>query len=223
MAERKKGKPYIWVTWLTKLLAGENECTWASWLKATHWHEKVDDGSFDLAAWSAAHNKMVVDRANKLKLAGWKVTIEGANDFKLHGKTAIVAGKPDIVASFKKPGKTARVLVVDCKSGRKRDSDWWQVLIYLWALPLVRKDLIPPGAVLSGEVEYSDGVIADVGPRALTKKLEHTIAKKVIEIATFTGSQTPSARECKFCNIGPADCSKRIAQEPHKEAETGAF
>ena len=25
--------PYIWFTWLTKLMAGEAQCEWASWFK----------------------------------------------------------------------------------------------------------------------------------------------------------------------------------------------
>ena len=29
-----RDSPYIWVTWLTKLLVGENYCEWAGWFKA---------------------------------------------------------------------------------------------------------------------------------------------------------------------------------------------
>ena len=35
--------PYIWVTWLTKLLAGEAQCDWASWFKA---HNKYDNNTY---------------------------------------------------------------------------------------------------------------------------------------------------------------------------------
>ena len=28
--------PYIWVTWLTKLLVGENSCEWSAWFRAQH-------------------------------------------------------------------------------------------------------------------------------------------------------------------------------------------
>ena len=31
MAERRRDEPYIWVTWLTRLLVGENSCEWAVW------------------------------------------------------------------------------------------------------------------------------------------------------------------------------------------------
>jgi len=33
--------PYIWVTWLTKLMAGEAQCEWASWFKAHHKYDKL--------------------------------------------------------------------------------------------------------------------------------------------------------------------------------------
>ena len=36
MAELRKHGPYIWVTWLTRLLAGENSCEWAAWFRAQH-------------------------------------------------------------------------------------------------------------------------------------------------------------------------------------------
>lgn len=29
-----RNSPYVWVTWLTKILAGEQSCEWASWFKA---------------------------------------------------------------------------------------------------------------------------------------------------------------------------------------------
>ena len=28
--------PYIWATWLPRLLTGENSCEWAVWFKAHH-------------------------------------------------------------------------------------------------------------------------------------------------------------------------------------------
>ena len=28
--------PYIWTTWLPRLLTGENSCEWAVWFKAHH-------------------------------------------------------------------------------------------------------------------------------------------------------------------------------------------
>ena len=36
MAIPRYNGPYVWVTWLPRLLAGESSCEWASWFKAQH-------------------------------------------------------------------------------------------------------------------------------------------------------------------------------------------
>jgi len=33
---QRRDMPYIWITWLTKLLVGENSCEWAAWFRANH-------------------------------------------------------------------------------------------------------------------------------------------------------------------------------------------
>ena len=57
MAERRRDGLYIWVTWLTRLLVGENSCEWAVWFRAQHegWSwTKVLNG-FDQVSWQLAH------------------------------------------------------------------------------------------------------------------------------------------------------------------------
>ena len=34
MAQPRATGPYVWVTWLPRLLSGESSCEWASWFKA---------------------------------------------------------------------------------------------------------------------------------------------------------------------------------------------
>ena len=36
MAQPRAAGPYVWVTWLSELLVGENPCEWGSWFKAQH-------------------------------------------------------------------------------------------------------------------------------------------------------------------------------------------
>ena len=33
---QRRDQPYIWTTWLPKLLTGENSCEWAIWFKANY-------------------------------------------------------------------------------------------------------------------------------------------------------------------------------------------
>ena len=217
MAEKRQGKPYVWVTWITKLLGGQQQCTWASWFKARFKYEKLEEGSFDSAAWSARHAELVRRRAAELADDGWAVTLENENGFKLEGTSGVLSGKPDIVAR-----RDAAVRVIDCKTGRQQDADWWQVLIYLFALPIVRKDLITAGAQLEGEVCYQSGPLP-VTTEELAER-RHDLIRQIKEV---TGSgeprKTPSVSECRYCNIGPADCEARVSEEPEKEGSTDEF
>ena len=64
MARLRRDGPYFWVTWLTKILSGENSCEWASWFRARHengsWEEVP--GDFDLAGWQMAHTACAIIR-----------------------------------------------------------------------------------------------------------------------------------------------------------------
>ena len=44
MAQLRQGGPYVWVTWLTKLLVGDASCEWAAWFKAQHESFSWDKG-----------------------------------------------------------------------------------------------------------------------------------------------------------------------------------
>ena len=46
---------FIWVTWLTRLLAGEASCEWAAWFRAQHevWGRMPSD--FDQSPWLMNH------------------------------------------------------------------------------------------------------------------------------------------------------------------------
>lgn len=94
-----RAAPYVWVTWLTKLLAGENHCEWALWFKSRHKYDKMESG-FDLNRWTREHDEMVQWRATKLREEGHDVRVEDENGFRVEGKSGTtVAGKPAIVVS----------------------------------------------------------------------------------------------------------------------------
>ena len=131
MATPRFGKPYIWATWLAKVMDGTNPCIWAASFMAHFKYDKIEDPSFDSAAYAAEHARATNAYAAQLRAKGWTCRLEDENDFGLDGEKAILAGKPDIVA-FK--GK--EILIPDIKGGKKMDWHWWQVLIYMAAFPL---------------------------------------------------------------------------------------
>ena len=152
---------------------------------------------FSLAAWQVEHQALVKTTVEHMKAEGWTVTIENQNAFKLEGKVAILAGKPDIIGR-----KENRIRIVDCKTGQPSNRDWVQVCIYLIAVPLAweRRHLTP-----EGEVVYKDhGVsIHPDEPYQLRERLFALLR----QLAGERQEAVPSERECEWCDI--AECPVR--------------
>ena len=87
-------------TWVSKLLVGENVCTWAAWFK-TH-YERYDplESDFDSAGWNMKHTEALMELADRLESKGLEVYIENRNSFRLESgeSGSVMAGKPDLVA-----------------------------------------------------------------------------------------------------------------------------
>ena len=90
-------EPYVWVSWITKLLAGESSCVWSAWLRAHYQTAKAPNG-FDMGAWQMDHSAMLRRTASEHEGEGCKVFTEGQNLFALKGKVGTLSGKPDVVA-----------------------------------------------------------------------------------------------------------------------------
>lgn len=208
MATAKHGKPYVWVTHFARQLAGD-QCRWRVWFQSRYRYEKFEEQALDLVQWNRDHGELMRARQRELAREGFRCTLEDENSFKLELPTAIIAGKPDILAR-----RDGLALVVDGKTGRERESDVWQVLVYLRALPKCRPDLVN-GYRLEGEVQYkrNDQRIT-VTPEEWTPE---RLAASTDLIRVISDRQppkrVPSANECRFCNIGPSDCPDRVRTE----------
>lgn len=204
-------KPYFTAKAVASLLAGDNQCHAALWIKSRYWSKKRPS-NFDFVAWQTQHNELVLKRKAELEHLGWEVRHENQNKFELEGTFARISGKPDLVAT-----KGTSVLVSDGKTGAQRATDFHQVLLYLACLPLHDKAFYE-GKELSGEICYSGGVI-EIPPTDLTEERKAAIWAKVRELARDQAfPTTPSANECSFCDL--AECSDRIeAAEPTQVKE----
>jgi len=205
MATRRTGKPYVYVTWLAKILGGQ-QCVWKAWFAAHYRYDKFEEMAGDLVQWNREHNELMRARVRELQREGFTVTTEEQNAFKLEGECAVVAGKPDIVAT--KPGI---VLVVDGKTGRQRESDLWQVIFYLFAWPKCRS----VNGELEGEVQYKRGNerISLTASEVTPERIEQ-MTQLIRVIASDTPpAKVPSRSECSVCNIGPTDCPQRVREE----------
>ena len=215
LVDRKRARPYVWVTWLTKVLAGEQRCVWRSWYKSTHKYTKRPDepgreGFFK--EWTAKHDAIQSRRAEDLKSNGYIVRMEEEAPVKVEGKGGTLAGKMDILAQ--KTG--AATLIEDAKSGHQRESDAWQVLIYQWAVALMPNyQGVGP---LQGNVVYKDQRIVPVRAVSTADATAITNLLRVVTNPNAAPVKAPSWSECRYCEV--ALCEDRVEREAsgHSEA-----
>lgn len=215
----RPGLPYIWPTWITGFLAGEAHCRFRPWFQAHFRYDKREDTGFDADAWKAQHTAAARRRADELRADDWTVKVEDQNKFTLKGHTALLGGKPDIVATKtlhvnRRPTATV-TRIVDAKTGKPKGADWWQVLIYMVAARLLNDQERPQ--ILEGEVYYPDAPPRLVQPEELTPEREQDIYSTIAWVAGIeTPPTTPSAFECSRCDI--LACRDRVTVEDEGKA-----
>ena len=81
LAQRRE-HPYIWATWLPRLLAGENSCEWAIWFKAHHQNWAKVPSDFNQAEWMLNHTSLLNEKKSQWEARRQKVYVEGQNSFR---------------------------------------------------------------------------------------------------------------------------------------------
>lgn len=212
MATQRR-EPYIWPTWLTKILAGEQSCEWATWFKAHYQDYEKAPRDGNLTAWVARHTDLLQKRAAEFRNDGYEVFVEEQNKFTLKGRSCTIGGKPDIVAVKSEIDINGRegedIVVVDAKSGKPRDSDHFQVLIYMMILPLTHPRCL--GKAVRGELQYpGERIDIDVLPNRQREMILATIERIASETPAVLA---PSFRECRFCDLTKTDCKSRVEHD----------
>ena len=218
MAQLRANGPYIWVTWLPKLLSGQTSCEWASWFKAQHYSDSWTrmPSDFDLTRWLTAHTALLNESRVTSERKGYSALTEGQNHFTLRGDSAVLAGKPDLVAR-----KGDGVKIIDAKTGRPSPADALQVMIYMYALPRALERY--RGLKLTGQVVYSDHVV-NIPAEAVDEAFVRNMGQLITRLASeMPARRVPSPGECRFCEITPADCPERAEESPPEEGTTDDF
>ena len=208
---QKREHPYIWATWLPRLLTGENSCEWAAWFKAHYqdWDRVPSD--FNQAQWMLNHTALLNERRANWEIGGHSVEVEGQNGFQLRGRSATLSGKPDIIAY-----RDDEAVIVDAKTGHESPSHTVQVMIYLYAVPRAFERY--RNAKLRGQVTYRDHttrIPADAVDDQFVQNLGGLIRRLS---ADEPARRVPSRQECRFCDISAADCTVRIEEASEPEA-----
>ena len=204
--------PYIWATRLPRLLTGENSCEWAIWFKAhfQDWTRQPSD--FDQADWLIRHTALLNQQHPEWLDRGHNVRVEGRNAFRLHGRTATLAGRPGIVVL-----EDRDATIIDVKTGREQPWHRVQVMIYQSALPLAFSQY--RNVRIGGEVIYPTHTVR-IPRGALLGQFIEELASLIRWLAVDTPPRrVPSAQECRYCDVTSEDCPQRM--EDGFESEDG--
>ena len=200
---QQREHPYIWATWLPKLLTGENSCEWAIWFKAHYqgWDKPPSD--FNQAEWLAHHTSLLNEQRDQWTQKGYDVRVENQNAFRLRGQSATLAGKPDLLVL-----QNNRVLVVDVKGGKPQPWHHYQIMIYMYAMPRALPEY--RDTHLAGEIIYpthNDRVPQGGIDQGFIRNLGSLIRSIAADKPAI---RVPSTSECRFCDITTEDCPERV-------------
>ena len=200
---QRREHPYIWATWLPRLMTGESSCEWAIWFKAhdVEWTRQPSD--FDQAQWLLSHTALVNERIRNWEVGGFEVDVEAQNRFELRGRTATLAGRPDIISH-----REDEAVIVHAKTGHDSPSHAVLVMIYLYAVPKALKRY--RNANLSGQVTNRDHTVR-VPAEAVDEKFIQNLGALIRRLSTDEPARrVPSRQECQFCDITAADGPQRV-------------
>jgi hypothetical protein len=218
MAQLRATGPYIWVTWLPRLLSGGSSCEWSSWFKAQHeggsWARAPS--AFDQVSWQMAHTAAINESRRRWEERGYTVFTENQNWFCLGGRSAALGGKPDLIARRGDAGT-----IIDVKTGRPSPAHSVQVMLYMYAVPRVLRQY--HGVTFDGVVAYGDHQVA-IPAAAVDETFIGNLAELVQRLsAGAPARRVPSPRECGFCDITSADCPERVVEDAMAEGVTEDF
>ena len=195
--------PYIWATWLPRLLTGENSCEWAIWFKVHHQSWSKVPYDFDQTESLLTRTSLLNQKKSQWEARRQHVYVEGQNSFRLQGQTATLAGRPDLIVV-----RSNDALIIDVKAGREQPSHSVQIMIYMYALPRALPQF--QHAKLAGEVIYPTGT-RRVPMGSLHTQFKTDLGALIRRIAADKpAARVPSEHECRFCDITLEDCTERI-------------
>ena len=210
---RPRAHPYIWATWLAKLLAGQDPCEWAGWFRAHYQDWTKPPSDFDSTQWMLNHTALLNRERERLEELGHTVFVENQNSFRLRGRQAALAGKPDLIAV-----KNSNAIIIDAKTGRPSPHHAVQVMIYQYAVPLALAQY--QGIEFTGQVAYPNSNVSIPASRTDSEFVRNLGALIRRFSDDVPARRVPSFAECRFCDITSADCQERVTEQPQAELAT---
>lgn len=193
-----RGKPYIWATWLSRVMTGNVSCQWQYWFLARHKLIHEQPATFDSVGWQIHHTRLLTEVRQELTATGVRANTELAFQCRVPGCDVVINGKIDCLAV---DGRT--VTVYDCKTGKPRSSDRAQVMIYMYALSTYPRFA---QSRIRGMVVYQDR--RDEIPY-LPEQFDLDLTYFTRLLAEETPLGKSPGRDCRFCKITSTDCPDR--------------
>ena len=154
----------------------------------------------------------VAEQANS-KHGGFDVNIEGQNSFQLRGRSATLAGKPDLITQ-----RDGQAVIVDVKTGQDSTSHVVQVMIYLYAIPRALERY--RSLKLRGQATYLDHTVR-IPAEAVDDQFIQNLGTLIRRLAADKPpARVPSRQECRFCDITGEDCPDRVDEGSEPEGAT---
>ncbi len=205
MARLRDGQ-FVWVTWLSKVISGEVKCEWAPWFRTRYQDWTKPPSDFQSTQWQIEHTQALSELVAQRSGLGESVWKEDQNRFRVKmTPTLTLSGKPDLVAMNQK----GELTVYDVKTGKPRQSDMVQVMLYMLCLPTGLA--IHKGKVFSGCIVYKDGDNSQIPPQAISEDFKKNARYFINLLDRATPPRrTPSTQECQYCDISGLDCSERL-------------
>ena len=213
---QRREHPYLWTTWLPRLLTGESSCEWSVWFKAHYRNWEKPSSDFDQTEWLMRHTALLHEQKNHWTGGDRRVYVEGQNAFRLRGKSATLAGRPDLVVLDDRDAT-----IIDVKTGREQPWHRVQVMIYQYALPLALPQY--RDVCVGGEVVYPTHTVS-IPQGAPHGQFVKDLGGLIRRLAADTPpGRVPSQSECRFCNINVLDCPERVDDGSDPEGITDDF
>ena len=153
------------------------------------------------------HTQLLYDVRDRLEAEGHSATTERANWFRLEGNAgAQVGGQAGLVAVT----PDEQVTVYDVQTGAQRDSDVAQVMIYMYALPLVT-DSLWAGESPDGRLVYRDGAENFIPATAIDSDFReglHDLIRRVV--FDDPARRVSSPPEYNWGDLTKLECRERI-------------
>jgi len=156
---------------------------------------------FDSAQWNENHTALLNDLKEEYRSKSAGLLVEGQTSWRVDGRTATVAGKMDLITI--NPN-----LIIDAKTGKRKDAHVMQMKIYLLAAQ--RGAVKGVSGIAKAVLRYTNSPTVEVF--SCDDVFKKRFFDLVVRLAGPELEPVPSLNECKFCDL--ADCKVRAEENP---------